>query len=484
MENLYGGKFSDTTIADTAGVYDFGVISGSVSGAPTAGSLYGDYVTVTGTASADITSKLADVTDDDIGSFKYIAIPFSGSQYELITASNDDFSQAVVATNQITNNATYANSTKVFRVDKVDNTSSAGIWAWGEFTSGTPFAEDEQIYLFNSSNATIDNTTVVNVYTMESTASGSAFWITKDGGNGYSSSSDAVYFHLGDSTQHLRNGAQNLSGSMKFLIKRINGYEAVDGFSRVYRPANNQGGSANKLPGVNSFYPATAWDNEYQIGTTNIGDSIKSLWKGQDKYAVKISLSGTALMAAAGASSPINAYPMIWNIFDVKEGTVVSSIDNSAYNLNSVAVTSSISVARTGQYFKAITRKGKVYIAKTGISMEEVGFSSVALGDENSATAFDSHGPSTLYGHLHTLRKIQAENVRCYWDEPQKDGTFVRLFGVVKNISEVARPQGPRRVVDYTFTLAIENIAIIDSAGNMITDIFPLGGIQNESSYT
>jgi len=149
-----------------------------------------------------------------------------------------------------------------------------------------------------------------------------------------------------------------------------------------------------------------------------------------------------------------------------------------------LAITSSISIGRTGQYFKAITRKGKVFITKTGIAMEEVGFSSVALGDENSSTAFDDHGPDTLYGHLHTLRKIQAEDCRVYWDEPQKDGTFVRLFGVVQNVSEVARPQGPRRVVDFTFTLGVENIALIDSSGNLMTDIYPLGGLQHEKAYT
>ena len=30
-----------------------------------------------------------------------------------------------------------------------------------------------------------------------------------------------------------------------------------------------------------------------------------------------------------------------------------------------------------------------------------------------------------MYGHLHTLRRIQSEDVRVYWDEKQKDGTLL-----------------------------------------------------------
>ena len=158
-------------------------------------------------------------------------------------------------------------------------------------------------------------------------------------------------------------------------------------------------------------------------------------------------------------------------------------IDDSAFNLNSLAVTSTINVGRAGQYFKAITRKGKIIITKTGISMQEVGFSSVALGDESSSTAFDDHGPSTLYGHLHTIRRIQAEDCRVFWDEPQKDGTFVRLFGVVQNVNETSGVGGPRRVVQYTFTLVLDGVALFDVNGDMMTDIFPLGGIEDEKSY-
>ena len=116
--------------------------------------------------------------------------------------------------------------------------------------------------------------------------------------------------------------------------------------------------------------------------------------------------------------------------------------------------------------------------------MSTVGFSSVALGDENSATAFADQGPSTLYGHLHMMRKLQASAVPVYWDEPQKDGTFVRLWGIVTDINESYSTAGPRRVVNYTFNMVIKEIALLSNIGELMTDIFPLGGLEYERDYS
>ena len=43
---------------------------------------------------------------------------------------------------------------------------------------------------------------------------------------------------------------------------------------------------------------------------------------------------------------------------------------------------------------------------------------------------------------------------------------------------------GPRATMSYTFNMIIEDIAIIDGNGEMLTDIYPLGGIPNERNYT
>jgi len=82
------------------------------------------------------------------------------------------------------------------------------------------------------------------------------------------------------------------------------------------------------------------------------------------------------------------------------------------------------------------------------------------------------------------LRKIQTENVSCYWDEPQKDGTFVRFWGKITTVNETFNVGGPQRVVDYNADFEIEKVAMLDINGELMTDIFPLGGIPDERSYS
>ena len=79
---------------------------------------------------------------------------------------------------------------------------------------------------------------------------------------------------------------------------------------------------------------------------------------------------------------------------------------------------------------------------------------------------------------------LQANAVRVYWDEPQKDGTFVRFWGVVNNLAENATSGGPRRITSYSFDVTVEEIALLDNNGTLMTDIFPLGGIVDERDFT
>ena len=231
--------------------------------------------------------------------------------------------------------------------------------------------------------------------------------------------------------------------------------------------------------GVAAKFPNKYGFNDYTAGA---GLGLKNAWSGSAKYPLLITLSGNT--ADVGTADPTS--PEIWNVLDATEGhvAVIKEIDDSAYNLNSLAITSDISIGRSADYFKAITRKGKTFIVKTGINMTTVGFSSVALGNEKASGIFDTHGPSTLYGHLHKVRKLQAESVEVYWDEPQKDGTFVRLWGVVTDVTETRSRGGPRATKNYSFNMTIRDIALIDGSGNLMTDRFPLGGIQDERTYT
>jgi len=194
-------------------------------------------------------------------------------------------------------------------------------------------------------------------------------------------------------------------------------------------------------------------------------------------------LSGTT-----GVLSNVTPVPQFENVFDGTQGdsAIIKVVDDSAFSLNSLAITSDVSLGRSGHYFKAITRKGRVYISKTGVQLSSFGLSSVALGDESltASAMFDNHGPSTLYGHLHTTRRLQSENVPVYWDEPQKDGTFVRLWGVITDLTETRGKGGPRAIVNFSFNITVTEIALLDNTGVLMTDLYPLGGIQNERNYS
>ena len=311
---------------------------------------------------------------------------------------------------------------------------------------------------------------------------GQNLWVAKITGDGpedytdgYNKSGKELFLQFG-SPLGSHYAEPSVNDVYNVIVKRINFYDVLPGNSKVKKVG------AEMLPvdaSVAAKFPNKYGFNDYTAGAA-LG--LKNAWSGSAKYPLLITLSGNT----ADVGSTDRTSPEIWNVLDATEGhvAVVKEIDDSAYNLNSLAITSDISIGRSADYFKAITRKGKTFIVKTGINMTTVGFSSVALGNEKASGIFDTHGPSTLYGHLHKVRKLQAESVEVYWDEPQKDGTFVRLWGVVTDVTETRSRGGPRATKNYSFNMTIRDIALIDGSGNLMTDRFPLGGIQDERTYT
>ena len=69
-------------------------------------------------------------------------------------------------------------------------------------------------------------------------------------------------------------------------------------------------------------------------------------------------------------------------------------------------------------------------------------------------------------------------------DEPQKDGTYIRVWGIVSNLNETRSVGGPRASLSYTFNVIIKDIALINTNGELMTDRFAIGGIQNERTYS
>jgi len=310
-------------------------------------------------------------------------------------------------------------------------------------------------------------------------ASGQAYWLTKDGGNGWDGDK-GLFIHYGSSsyvTPLLSSTGANYP--IEGMVRPINVYDFFEGFSKVV----NSGTVYNALATVDSdaFTEDSWFPNYWLVGTSGsgIGYSILYEWANNDKYALKVVLSGS--------ETAIGNYPEIWNISDARESNtaLITHLDDSAYNLNSLPLTNAITHSQKGQYFKAVTRKGKAYIVKTGLTMAKITLNSVALGKEQSSTAFQDYGVGgSMYHYLHMLRKIQTENVSCYWDEPQKDGTFVRFWGKITTVNETFNVGGPQRVVDYNADFEIEKVAMLDINGELMTDIFPLGGIPDERSYS
>ena len=319
-------------------------------------------------------------------------------------------------------------------------------------------------------------------------ASGAMFWLAKGVDNGFEASTGAqgTLYLQGGTGSSAQNGDWTFptnGNTITGTVRRVNIYDVVEGASKVWSDTGVETTAADVrlMPVGAQTYNASApsyFTNTYNIADT---DMTGSEWATNDKFCLKINLSGQTNDGASG-----NPCPELWNIFDANQGhsAIIEEIDDSAYTLNSLAITSDLSIGRAGQYFKTITRKGKVHVVKTGVSITEIGFSSVALGDEKSSTAFADHQADSLYGHLHKIRNLQADSVPVYWDEIQKDGTYVRFWGLITNVNETRTTGGPKAIMNYTFTMVVKDIALIKNNGLLMTDRFPLGGLKYERDYS
>jgi len=195
-------------------------------------------------------------------------------------------------------------------------------------------------------------------------------------------------------------------------------------------------------------------------------------------YPLKIVLSGSHFPLTA-----TDPGTEVWDIlpFNNTSSQVVTQQDNTAYDLSYMAITSDVSVTYAGSYYQAISKGGKVFIKRTGTPIQSISFGGNALGDESSFTRVSDD--YTTYDTLRLLKRIEAEAVRVMWDEQQKDGTYVRFFGYVNNVTETHQVAGKRASKPFSFTMIIEEICLIDGNGILMSDIEPLGGSENDKGY-
>ena len=69
------------------------------------------------------------------------------------------------------------------------------------------------------------------------------------------------------------------------------------------------------------------------------------------------------------------------------------------------------------------------------------------------------------------------------WDERQKDGSWVRYFGIITSINETHSVRGRRANRKFTASMTVQEIALINIAGDLETDLVPLGGIADARSF-
>jgi len=327
---------------------------------------------------------------------------------------------------------------------------------------------------------------------------GSAYWVANAFDNGYDGA-NTFTLQLGDKnfwgpTLTPVNYGNFTTTSVTYVLhfRRINWYDVIDGASKVF--SNNPTSATFAINNVDSK-ESESWLNYFSfISGSAAGAAMNSKWGNNDYYALKMVLKGNKYQSGSTQSSPATGSGAgtmgteVWNMlpYDNSFSQYVEEVDDHAYALTSIPLTSDVSVGRTGNYYEAITRKGRVYLAKTGINIEKISFSSVALGDESDSTSdnFDNHGPGTLYGYLRKVRNLQAEGVRVYWDEKQKDGTYIRFWGIITDVQDTRGASGPRSVVNYSFNMTVEEIALYNGAGLMISDVYPLGGIEDVRTYS
>jgi hypothetical protein len=57
-------------------------------------------------------------------------------------------------------------------------------------------------------------------------------------------------------------------------------------------------------------------------------------------------------------------------------------------------------------------------------------------------------------------------------------------LGVITQVDETHGIGSPIVVIKYNFNVMVEEIALIDANGDLMTDLFPLGGISDGRDYS
>ena len=297
------------------------------------------------------------------------------------------------------------------------------------------------------------------------------YWLGSGAADGWDGD-DSIFCQYGDSSE-LAPLSVTTANAITGSIRRINIYDALPNYSKVYNDGTRTTPKLVPVDGNETVFPNIF--NVTQVATSSgVGQTLEDTWGTTEHYPLRMVLEGPRV------SNSYGFWPGIKNIFDTNQANnvLIKEVDNSAYGLVTHPITSDVSVTRAGTYYQAVSRKGRVHIQRTGTPIQKISFTSVDLGDYSSFTGTSwaaQAEDNTQHSYFRMIRRLQGDSRRVYWDERQKDSTYVRFWGVIDNLQETFGADGPRAVNNYTFNMIVEEIALIDPAGRLMTDPFPLG---------
>ena len=192
-------------------------------------------------------------------------------------------------------------------------------------------------------------------------------------------------------------------------------------------------------------------------------------------------LSGNTL--DNGTATTVAPNQEIWNILPAASSSsqVLVQRDNTAYDLTYLPITSDVGVTFAGTFYQSMTKGGKAFIIRTGTPIQSITLSSKAMGDEQSFSYSDDF---TTFGALEKIRNVQANGTRVFWDEQQKDATWVRYFGFITGVSETHSVRGKRAPRNFNATLVVEEIVLMNSNGELTSEVTPLGGVADARNFS
>ena len=186
-----------------------------------------------------------------------------------------------------------------------------------------------------------------------------------------------------------------------------------------------------------------------------------------DSYAILMTIGWEDDAGSSGIPHIKYIYP-----YDNTHSEVIKVTDSSHVSLNDILIAQSVSWNRSGKYINITDRIGRSEIRKIGSEGGSIRFGGIAFGDYSTST-------TSGMADYNNIKKYQQEGTPVYLDIQRPDGTYVRFFGKITNLSEDV-PTG-RVSNKWAVELATEAVAEIANDGTWLSDgLISMGGILDE----